>query len=65
MGPGGWIASLGGGRSLAFTFEGLVIGSVFYSMPFIVQPIRTAFEAFGERPPGPPFSTVFRPGYCP
>jgi molybdate transport system permease protein len=49
-GPGGWIASLGGGRSLAFTFEGLVIGSVFYSMPFVVQPIRTAFEAFGERP---------------
>ena len=49
-GPGGWIASLGGGRSLAFTFEGLVIGSVVYSMPFVVQPIRNAFEAFGERP---------------
>ena len=39
-----------GGRSLAFTFEGLVIGSVLYSMPFVVQPIRNAFEAFGERP---------------
>jgi molybdate transport system permease protein len=49
-GPGGWIAGLGGGRSLAFTFEGLVIGSVIYSMPFVVQPIRNAFEAFGERP---------------
>jgi len=49
-GPGGWIASLGGGRSLAFTFEGLVIGSVVYSLPFVVQPIRNAFEAFGERP---------------
>ena len=49
-GPGGWIASLGGGRSLAFTFEGLVIGSVIYSMPFVVQPIRNAFEAFGDRP---------------
>lgn len=49
-GPGGWIAGLFGGRSLAFTFEGLVIGSVFYSMPFVVQPIRNAFEAFGERP---------------
>lgn len=49
-GPGGWIAGLLGGRSLAFTFEGLVIGSVFYSMPFVVQPIRNAFEAFGERP---------------
>jgi molybdate transport system permease protein len=37
-------------RSLAFTFEALVIGSVIYSMPFVVQPIRIAFEAFGERP---------------
>ncbi len=49
-GPGGWVASLFGGRSLAFTFEGLVIGSVIYSMPFVVTPIRNAFEAFGERP---------------
>ena len=49
-GPGGWIAGLFGGRTLAFTFEGLVIGSVLYSMPFVVQPIRNAFEAFGERP---------------
>jgi molybdate transport system permease protein len=49
-GPGGWIAGLGGGRSLAFTFEGLVIGSVIYSLPFVVQPIRNAFEAFGDRP---------------
>ena len=49
-GPGGWIASLGGGRSLAFTFEGLVIGSTIYSLPFAVQPIRNAFEAFGARP---------------
>jgi len=49
-GPGGWIAGLFGGRSLAFRFEGLVTGSVLYSMPFVVQPIRNAFEAFGERP---------------
>lgn len=49
-GPGGWLAGLFGGRSLAFTFEGLVIGSVVYSMPFVVQPIRNAFEAFGDRP---------------
>jgi molybdate transport system permease protein len=49
-GPGGWIASLWGGRTLAFTFEGLVIGSVLYSMPFVVQPIRNAFVAVGERP---------------
>ena len=39
-----------GARTLAFTFTGLVIGSVFYSMPFVVQPIRNAFEAFGDRP---------------
>jgi molybdate transport system permease protein len=49
-GPGGRIASLWGGRTLAFTFEGLVIGSVIYSMPFVVQPIRNAFTAMGERP---------------
>lgn len=39
-----------GVRTLAFTFEGLVIGSVVYSLPFAVQPIRNAFQAFGERP---------------
>jgi len=49
-GPGGWIAQLWGGRTLAFTFEGLIIGSVVYSMPFVVQPIRNAFTAMGERP---------------
>ena len=49
-GPGGVVASLFDLRSLAFTFEGLVIGSVLYSMPFVVQPIRNAFAAFGDRP---------------
>lgn len=39
-----------GGRSLAFSFEGLVVGSVIYSLPFVVNPIRNAFEAIGERP---------------
>ena len=39
-----------GVRTLAFTFPGLVIGSVIYSLPFAVQPLRTAFEAIGERP---------------
>ena len=34
-----------GVRTLAFTFTGLVIGSVFYSLPFAIQPLRTAFEA--------------------
>lgn len=49
-GPGGAIAGLWGARTLAFTFEGLVIGSVVYSMPFVVQPIRNAFAAIGDRP---------------
>jgi molybdate transport system permease protein len=37
-------------RTLAFTFEGLVIGSMVYSLPFAVQPLRSAFEAMGPRP---------------
>ncbi|MGJ4895571.1 molybdate ABC transporter permease subunit [Bradyrhizobium oligotrophicum] len=49
-GPGGALASLWGARTLAFTFPGLVIGSVLFSMPFVVQPIRNAFEAMGEKP---------------
>ena len=49
-GPGGYIASLWGARTLAFSFEGLVIGSVIYSLPFMVQPLRNAFEAMGEEP---------------
>jgi molybdate transport system permease protein len=49
LGPSGLGGALGL-RTLAFTFEGLVIGSVIYSMPFVVQPIRNAFEAFGARP---------------
>lgn len=49
-GPGGRIAGLWGGQTLAFSFTGLVIGSVVYSLPFVVQPIRNAFEAIGERP---------------
>ena len=35
-------------RTLAFTFEGLVIGSLIYSLPFAVQPLRNAFQAVGE-----------------
>jgi len=49
-GPGGALASLWGARTLAFSFPGLVIGSVLFSMPFVVQPIRNAFEAMGDRP---------------
>ena len=37
-------------RTLAFTFPGLVIGSMIYSLPFAVQPLRTAFELIGPRP---------------
>ena len=49
-GPGGLVAGLYGQRTLAFSFTGLVIGSVLYSMPFVVQPIRNAFAAIGDRP---------------
>jgi molybdate transport system permease protein len=49
-GPGGAIAALWGARTLAFSFEGLVIGSIVYSLPFMVQPLRNAFEAFGDEP---------------
>ena len=49
-GPGGVVASLWGARTLAFTFTGLVIGSILASMPFVVQPIRNAFAAMGDRP---------------
>ncbi|MCQ4311847.1 molybdate ABC transporter permease subunit [Pseudomonas stutzeri] len=53
MGPNGPVGqltqSLGLG-TLPFTFAGLVVGSVFYSMPFVVQPLQNAFEALGERP---------------
>ncbi len=53
LGPEGVIGristSLGLG-SLAFTFTGLVIGSVFYSLPFVVQPLQNTFAAIGRRP---------------
>jgi len=49
-GPGGMVAGLWGARTLAFTFSGLVIGSIIASMPFVVQPIRNSFAAMGDRP---------------
>ncbi|TCM82705.1 molybdate ABC transporter permease subunit [Rhodovulum steppense] len=49
MGPNSPLTALLG-RKLSFTFEGLVVGSVIYSMPFVVNPIRNAFEAMGPRP---------------
>ncbi len=53
MGPEGPVGmltrSLGLG-GLPFTFAGLVVASVFYSLPFVVQPIQNAFMAMGPRP---------------
>ncbi|NLF53511.1 MAG: molybdate ABC transporter permease subunit [Thauera phenolivorans] len=53
MGPQGPIGRLTGALglgTLAFSFAGLVVGSVIYSLPFVVQPLRQAFEAIGRRP---------------
>lgn len=49
-GPFGKFMLMIGAQPLAFTFSGLVIGSVFYSMPFVVQPLQDAFIAVGKRP---------------
>ncbi len=49
-GPIGRLMEALGGRPLAFTFAGLVVGSVFYSLPFVVQPLQNAFQAVGRRP---------------
>lgn len=53
MGPSGPVGQLTQTLNMAplpFTFGGLVIASVFYSLPFMVQPLQTAFEAVGDRP---------------
>mgnify|MGYP000473913181 CR=1 FL=1 len=49
LGPNGPLAGLGIG-SLAFSFEGILVGAVVHSLPFVVTPIRNAFEAMGPRP---------------
>jgi molybdate transport system permease protein len=49
-GPVGRLLQALGGQPLAFTFAGLVIGSVIYSLPFVVQPLQGAFTAVGRRP---------------
>ena len=49
-GPVGHLTQALGIGLLPFTFPGLVIGSVLYSMPFVVQPLQNAFEAIGTRP---------------
>lgn len=53
MGPHGFIGQLTqqlGLGTLTFSFVGLVVASVFYSLPFVVQPIQNAIEAMGNRP---------------
>ncbi len=53
LGPNGPIGQLTqqlGFGLLPFTFPGLVVASVFYSLPFVVQPLQNAFEAIGDRP---------------
>lgn len=49
-GPVGRMTTLLGVGTLPFTFWGLVVASVFYSLPFMVQPLQNTFEAIGERP---------------
>ena len=49
-GPVGQFTQWAGIGLLPFTFWGLVVASVFYSLPFVVQPIQNAFEAIGDRP---------------
>lgn len=53
LGPQGWVGmltqSLGLGL-MSFSFSGILIGSIVFSLPFAVQPIQYAFEAIGRRP---------------
>ena len=50
QGPVGQLTQALGLGLLPFTFTGLVIASMLYSLPFAVQPIQQAFEAMGDRP---------------
>jgi molybdate transport system permease protein len=53
LGPNGAVGQLTqrlGLGTLTFSFTGLVIGSVLYSLPFVVQPLQNAFAAIGPRP---------------
>lgn len=53
MGPHAMVGELTSALNLGrlpFTFSGLVVGSVVFSLPFAVQPIQNAFEAIGKRP---------------
>ena len=53
LGEGGWLGEAWQGlwgTSLAFSFPGLVIGSMVYSLPFVCQPLQDAFESVGPKP---------------
>jgi len=53
MGPNGIIGSITvalGLGNLAFSFSGILIGSIFYSLPFVVQPIQNSFRSLGSSP---------------
>jgi molybdate transport system permease protein len=50
QGPIGWLWDLIGIGQLTFSFKGLVVASVVYSLPFVVQPIQNAYELMGEAP---------------
>ena len=49
-GPIGRLLESFGGSSIAFTFSGLVVGSVIYSLPFVVQPLQNSFASIGKQP---------------
>jgi molybdate transport system permease protein len=52
LGPHGWggrLMQLLGLQPLAFSFGGLVLGSILYSMPFVIQPLQSAFQSVGAR----------------
>ncbi|HYW56477.1 MAG TPA: molybdate ABC transporter permease subunit [Polaromonas sp.] len=49
-GPVGQFTQSMGWGVLPFTFWGLVVASIFYSLPFVVQPLQNAFESIGDRP---------------
>ena len=53
LGPQGWVGMLTQGLGLglmSFSFSGILLGSIVFSLPFAVQPIQYAFEAIGRRP---------------
>ena len=50
QGPVGQLMQSMGLKTLPFTFKGLLVGSLIYSLPFAVQPLQRAFESLGKRP---------------